>query len=121
LAAHAAATGVLLTPASAALPARPSSRTAGAAGGVLLALQLDADGNAIIYGRTGVQIATTRKNGQGIQGLTADSQPAYVGRVDSDLPADIAALALGDLLDTSGDPHIPDQALVVASAMTWLR
>jgi hypothetical protein len=88
---------------------------------VLLALRLDADGNAEITGRTGVQIATTRKSDHGIQGLSAGSQPAYLGAVDSDLPSDIAALALGDLLDTSGDPHIPAHALVVASAMTWLK
>jgi hypothetical protein len=91
------------------------------AGGVLLAIRLDADGNADVTGRTGVQIATTQKSDHGIQGLSAGAQPAYLGAVDSDLPADIAALALGDLLDTSGDPHIPAHALVVASAMTWLR
>lgn len=91
------------------------------AGGILLSLQLNSDGNADIFGRTGAQIATTQKSQRGIQALTADSQPAYVGAVDADLPADIAALALGDVLDTSGDPHIPDHALVLASAMTWLR
>jgi hypothetical protein len=46
---------------------------------------------------------------------------AYLGAVDSDLPPEIAALALGDGIDTSGDPHIPDHAIVVAAAMTWLR
>jgi hypothetical protein len=90
------------------------------AGGVLLSIQLNSDGDADIVGRTGAEIATTRKTARGLQAQSADPQPAYMGAVDSELPADIAALALGDLLDTSGDPHIPDHALVVASAMTWL-
>jgi hypothetical protein len=88
------------------------------AGGVLLALQATADGNATIYGRTGVMAATTQKSAHGIQVLNGDPQPAYIGAVDSDVPPDLAALALGEEIDTSGKPHIPQHALLVASAMT---
>jgi hypothetical protein len=88
-------------------------------GATLLSLQPSGDGNAMINGRTGDMIATTVRSAKGIQILNADD--AYVGAVDGDVPAEIAALALGELIDTGGDPHIPQHALIVAAAMTWLR
>jgi hypothetical protein len=91
------------------------------AGGILLSLQPTPDGNATITGRTGVEIATTQKSTRGIQVLSSIGGGAYIGTVDSHLPPEIAALALGEQIDTSGNPHIPEHAVVVAAAMTWLQ